>query len=368
MKKNWWKALGALLIIYTIILGLYPPIKPALITESNKSIPTAKSGEALTLTMNGYNTHFTEGGKLTAWLSIVDGSRNADGKPNVFSTMATTVKPTDNTHLELSFAIPKHLPLSKNLQSADVVVNAGTDGLLVRKSAVQISQDSINADLGRSLWLTAVEADVQKYKTFSFPNLAFTRETIRNTYFHVPMWFTMYTLFAMGMWYSVQHLRRKDMASDLKAVSYTRVGTFFGLLGLVTGGTWANFAWGEPFPIQEIKLLMTYTAIAIYLAYFILRGSFDDFEKRARISAVYSIFAFASLIPLLYVIPKLSQTSLHPNTGENQSIAAQDMENTMRMVFYPACIGWILIGLWVAQLVVRSEFLQDKIMTKRMAN
>jgi heme exporter protein C len=367
MKKHWWKALGAILIFYALILGLSAPIKPALIEDGNNAMRKAKAGEPFTTQIVGYNTNFKSITDYEALLSIVDGTRKADGTPNVFSIKAISAQPISETRLELKFQIPPYLPLSKKLLDADIAINAGEEGLLLRKTAVQLAQDSINAAVGQQLWTANFKSDIVKNKRFSYPNLAFTRETIRNTFFHVPMWFTMFTLFAVGMWYSVRFLRGQNMNDDMKAVSYTQVGTLFGVLGLLTGGTWANFAWGEPFPIQEIKLLMTYTALAIYFAYFILRGSFDDFEKRARISAVYSIFAFASLVPLLYVIPKIANASLHPGNGDNSSIAAQDMENTMRAVFYPSSLGWILIGLWIAQLVVRSNFLKEKFMLRQTA-
>jgi heme exporter protein C len=78
------------------------------------------------------------------------------------------------------------------------------------------------------------------------------------------------------------------------------------------------------------------------------------------LAAVYSIFAFASLVPLLYVVPTLANASSHPGSGGNATIAAQDMDNTMRLVFYPACFGWILMGLWVASLTVRVDMIKYK--------
>ncbi len=363
MKKHWWKALSVILILYTIFLGLYAPLKPALVDEQLKAIQTAHVGQPLVVKATGYNTAFTKSKNINGWLTIVDSIRGKGGLPPVYPIKAEKISVLDDTHLYVAFQLPTTLPLSKTLQEANLVLDTDEEGLLLRKTVVQIAQDSMNAELGRTLW--NAEMDIEsRPKKFSFPNLEFTRETIRNTYFHVPMWFVMFTLYGFGLFYSVKFLRTKDLMNDLKAVSFTRTGTIFGLLGLLTGGTWANYAWGEPFPINEIKLLMTYTALAIYMAYFILRMSFDDFERRARISAVYSIFSFASLVPLLYVIPKLAQSSSHPGNGGNSSIATQDMDNTMRIVFYPACIGWILLGLWIATLVVRFEVVKEKVLSK----
>ena len=314
IKQHWWKALGVGLILYTLICGLSVPIKPALIDAAARTISTAKSGDALTLTATGYNTFFKQNTTLNVWLAVEDSARTQGGKPDIYPIRAASVHVLDETHLEATFNLPKFLPLSKKLVDANLVLDGNHDGFLIRKTIVQVSQDSVDVAAGKQLW--AADMDIAPHaKTFTFPDLQFTRETIRNTFFHVPMWFVMFTLYGLGLWYSIQYLRKQNTENDLTAVSFTRVGTFFGLLGLATGGTWANFAWGQPFPIQEIKLLMTYTALAIYFAYFILRLSFDDFERRARISAVYSIFSFASLVPLLYVIPKLANASSHPGNG-----------------------------------------------------
>ena len=106
---------------------------------------------------------------------------------------------------------------------------------------------------------------------------------------------------------------------------------------------------------------MTAVALLIYLAYFILRSSFDEPEKGARLAAVYNIFAFASLIPLLYIVPRMF-ASLHPGATGNPAFGSEDLDNTMRMVFYPAGIGWTLLGFWIASVAYRVEKLQQKLL------
>src|SRR2546421_230032 len=82
----------------------------------------------------------------------------------------------------------------------------------------------------------------------------------------------------------------------------------------------------------------------IYFAYMVLRDSIPDIDKRARISAVYNIFAYALLFPTIWIIPRLLP-SLHPG-GENGNPALnfKDIDDSMRLVFYPAVIGWTLLG------------------------
>jgi heme exporter protein C len=90
-----------------------------------------------------------------------------------------------------------------------------------------------------------------------------------------------------------------------------------------------------------------------------LRGSFDDEQKKARLSAVYNIFAFAAFMPLVWILPRITD-SLHPGNGGNPAFGKYDMDSQMRMVFYPAVIGWILVGVWIARLRTRIQTLEYK--------
>ena len=185
------------------------------------------------------------------------------------------------------------------------------------------------------------------------PRLDITNETIRNLYFHVPMWFTMILLFTGAFYFSIKHLRTGDLKDDVYAVQLTNTGIFFSILGLLTGMEWAQYTWGAAWS-NDPKQLTTALCMLIYFAYIILRGGIKDDEKRGKISAVYNIFAFAMMIPLLFVLPRMVD-SLHPGNGGNPAFKKYDLDSNMRMVFYPAVIGWILLGLWIATLKIRTE-------------
>ncbi len=183
------------------------------------------------------------------------------------------------------------------------------------------------------------------------PRLDILNETIRNLYFHVPMWFTMLVLFAMAFYYSIKYLRTGDLQDDIYAVQLTNAGIFFSILGMLTGMEWAQYTWGSAWS-NDPKQLGTAMSMLIYFAYIILRSGLKDDEKKAKISAVYNVFAFAMLIPLIFILPRMVD-SLHPGNGGNPAFKQYDLDSNMRMVFYPAVAGWILIGLWIANLKVR---------------
>jgi heme exporter protein C len=123
---------------------------------------------------------------------------------------------------------------------------------------------------------------------------------------------------------------------------------------------WANYTWGSPWhgdPKQNGAAI----ALLVYLAYFVLRGSIENEDQRARLSAVYNIFAFAAMIPLIFVIPRMT-SSMHPGSGGNPGFNMYDLDSKMRMVFYPAVVGWILLGVWIASLRIRTRLLNEKIL------
>ncbi|AFD06005.1 cytochrome c biogenesis protein [Solitalea canadensis] len=197
---------------------------------------------------------------------------------------------------------------------------------------------------------------------FEVPHLAILHETIRNLYFHVPMWFAMIMLFLSSVIYSVKYLRTGHENDDLIAVESANVGIVFGLLGLITGSLWAKFTWGAWWnsdPKQNSALI----ALLIYLAYLVLRGSLDEEQKRARIGAIYNIFAFPVMIVLIFVLPRMTD-SLHPGNGGNPGFNSYDLDSRMRGIFYPACLGWILISFWIMQIRFRMRKLENHFLSK----
>jgi heme exporter protein C len=64
------------------------------------------------------------------------------------------------------------------------------------------------------------------------------------------------------------------------------------------------------------------------------------------------------MIPLLFILPRLSPNSLHPGNGGNPGFNAYDLDSKLRVIFYPAVIGWTLLGVWIASLKVRQRKIQ----------
>lgn len=193
------------------------------------------------------------------------------------------------------------------------------------------------------------------------PDLVVLEETIRNLYFHVPLWFAMILMLMGSLGASIIYLitgqqRWDDVASALAAISVV-----YGLLGFATGMLWGNYTWGSlgAFLFSDPKTLGAMIGLLIYLAYFILRGSVEDEQKAARLSAVYSVFAYSLLIFFIFIFPRMSGVdSLHPGSGGNPGFSAYDLDDRMRAVFYPAVMAYTGLGVWIASLRWRMKKLE----------
>lgn len=339
MNKMWWKVLGVIILIYVIIFGMTTPLKPGVTNIDGYLI---NAGEKATIEITGYNTNYKEA-KNHVWLKL-----NND---NLLKGEAT---PLSNNVLSASFDIPESFPVKGENHDLTLLTYNPIDGPSVTPAAVTVR----GAKDTTATWSTVDLSMITDKQGIQFPYRSTLHETVRNTFFHIPLWFSMFILLMVGLWYSIRYLRFKEADDDTIASAVTTVAILFGLLGIITGSIWAKFTWGAWWT-ADVKLNMSTTAMLIYCAYIVLRSSVTDRDRRAQLSAAYSIFAFVALIPLIFIIPRMTE-SMHPGNGGNPALGGEDMENTLRMVFYPAVIGFTLLGLWIASLSIRYQRLVEE--------
>lgn len=193
------------------------------------------------------------------------------------------------------------------------------------------------------------------------PEIGNLYQSIRNFFFHVPMWFSQLALVTVSLVYSILFLRKPLGRYDIFAAEFARTGIIYGSLGLITGSIWANYTWGAPWN-NDPKQLGAAIALLIYFAYFVLRNSITDLDKRGRISAVYNIFAYCIYVPMIMILPRLVE-SLHPGgkgVEGNPGLSGKDLDPAMRVVFWPAVFGWILLGMWITTIRLRYKMLEEK--------
>ena len=213
--------------------------------------------------------------------------------------------------------------------------------------------------LGVIIWLTLV---ILGGFLLDIPRINILEHTARNLYFHVPMWFTMLAAAFVSGYQSFMSLKTGDIVRDIRAAEASRMGVLFGILGLATGSVWSRYTWyvGEAIWWSfDPKQTMAAIGVLMYGAYFVLRSTIEEPEKRARIAAVYNLFASATLPFLLYVLPRQME-SLHPGAEGNPAFS-EITHPIMRVVFYPAVIGFIAL-FWV----VYSQRVRLAIIEKRL--
>ncbi|MBT8189757.1 MAG: cytochrome c biogenesis protein CcsA [Saprospiraceae bacterium] len=268
----------------------------------------------------------------------------------------------DEVNLEAYFSIPNNLPdISNSGILATIIVDNEKDGYAIYPQGFRVRKGTVVSS--ENAFQDFYElSEIRHVDGIAFPFRNILYETIRNTFFHVAIWFAMFLLLVISCFYSIRYLRLGSYIDDLKSSSLTTVAIYFGMAGIITGSIWAKFTWGT-FWTSDIKLNMSAIALLIYLAYLVLRNSISDVDSKARISAVYNLFAFVCLMILVMVIPRLTD-SLHPGNGGNPALGGEDLDNTLRMVFYPAIIAYTLLGIWMAQLFYRYKRLKMKIKLK----
>ncbi len=347
LYKNWWKYLAVLILLYTVIAGLMVPLKPG-ITSIGKSV--FATGEEATISVEVYNAKY--GGQAPKSYIKLDQSNYIEAK---------SVEVGEGRTVNVTFDIPATLPGKDKTAITTLFLTDEANGTLVYPNALILQSKPTTSS---RTWDINEMPRLYKKSGFLFPYRNILIETIRNTFYHIPLWFSMFILFFAAMIMNIKYLQKKNIDDDHKASSLITAGILMGCLGLVTGSIWAKNTWGA-YWTTDVKLNMSAISMMIYFAYVILRSSMDDVDKRARISSAYSIFAFFTIVPLIFVIPRITD-SLHPGNGGNPAFGGEDMDNTMRMVFYPAIIGFTLLGTWIASLVLRIKRLNEKVHLKMM--
>lgn len=349
LYATWWKVLGVIIYLYVLIGGMTVPLSSGITDVSHNGKITY--GSDIVLVCTGYNTRFTQG-ENHAWLKVGDDHFLA----------ATSIEVLNDNTISTKFSIPSEPISESNYILPTLILYNETFGRAIQPEAISILKDEINPGSNNNQWQSGFGMDLTQPSGIRFPYRNILVETIRNTFFHVALWMAMTFLFFLGLVYAIQYYRKRDLMYDRLSASCIKAGIIFGILGTVTGSIWARYTWGT-FWTTDVKLNMAMISMLIYLAYLVLRSSSVDFDKRARFSSAYSIFAFCAMVPLLFVIPRMTD-SLHPGNGGNPALGGEDLDNTLRMFFYPAIIAMILIGLWLASIMYRTDEIEEKIMKK----
>jgi heme exporter protein C len=340
LRKRWWKFVSVAFLLVALVAGMYFPLSSGITAVGPEK---ATEGQKLSLAITTYNTNFENNKVPKVYLR---------GNELFFCANAVTILSPVN--LTAVFNIPDSLG-TNGTKPFNVVIDDAVGGTFFLRSAVVLAGSNPSNGATHTC---AKDLEIHASANMSYPYREILYESIRNLFYHVPLWFAMLLLLVCSFGSSIAYLSSNNMLYDVFAKEAAYVAMLFGALGIVTGMTWANFTWGTPWT-NDPKLNGAAVGMLTYLAYFVLRGSLTQRDQRAKVSAVYGIFAFIIYIIFIFVLPRLSD-SLHPGNGGNPAFSNYDLDNRLRPVFYAAVIGFTGIGYWIMSLRIRYTLLLDK--------
>lgn len=123
----------------------------------------------------------------------------------------------------------------------------------------------------------------------------------RIIFFHVPAAITAMGCAAVACVSSVLFLVTGKFKHDAVAVASTEVGLAFLAANLVTGSIWGRIIWGIWWT-WDARLTSALVLWLLYAGYLMLRDAIEEPTSRARISAVFNIFAFVDVPIVIFSI------------------------------------------------------------------
>jgi heme exporter protein C len=181
-------------------------------------------------------------------------------------------------------------------------------------------------------------------------------EYTRVLYFHVPVAWVTVLAFAISALFSLLFLLKKSLKFDYYAEAGNQLGMVFCFLATVTGSIWAKMSWGS-FWNWDPRETSIFILLLIYSAYFALRSAIDQEDRRAKLSAVYSLLAFVTVPFFIFIVPRV-YASLHPDPLINPQ-GKMHMNGKMLLVFLTSLAGHTALFFWM--LTSKLEIVRFKI-------
>lgn len=200
---------------------------------------------------------------------------------------------------------------------------------------------------------------------YQFPMIPGLEEKAKIIFFHVPTAWLSVIGFLMAMIYGVKYLRKKNLDDDAKSNSALQLGFIFCILATVTGSIWAKFTWGA-FWHWDPRETSIFILLLIYGSLFALRSAIENEDKRARLSAVYSIIAFLTVPFFIFIMPRI-MSGLHPGSADDANsgpVVDFQMNANMMLVFYLSLIAFTILFFWMWKLNYKSIIINDKLSKK----
>ncbi len=314
-KPQWWRVLTIVCVAATIILGILPPI----------------------------------GGSVTD--AVIQGrADNTRAVPIYVKAHPSKATPLDNG----SVLIPAADARASHVNILLRVLPGQASEMLAAGEGTAII---VNVRRAESDIVFQCDNVVAVEPLITLPYIIGLEERARIIFFHVPMSWVAVIAYLVAMIYAIRFMRSRDLAHDDVSMAAASVGTLYALLATATGAVWAKFNWGS-FWNWDPRETSIFILLLVYAAYFLLRSAIDDPDRRARLSAAYSIVAFATVPFLIFILPRL-MPGLHPGSSDDTNIGpllsprSDAINPTKQLVFGLSLFSFTMVFFWLMNMRVR---------------
>ena len=174
-------------------------------------------------------------------------------------------------------------------------------------------------------------------------------------YFHMPVAVTSMVMIGFVAYFGIRFLQTHDAAWDMRARIAAGIALLFVLATMFTGEMWERFEWGVWWT-WEPRLTTYFILMLLVFAYFVLRASFDEPERRATFASVYGIIMFID-VPITFAITRIVPSSVHPTIFRTDSGLSPDMLLPLLLSLF----GMLCIGYGLFRLRLRAQELDERV-------
>ncbi|MBR0406371.1 MAG: cytochrome c biogenesis protein CcsA [Eggerthellaceae bacterium] len=173
-------------------------------------------------------------------------------------------------------------------------------------------------------------------------------------YFHMPVAIVSFVMLIFSAYYGIRFLTTREQRFDTCSRVAMELTLLFVIFTMVTGDLWTRFEWGVWWT-WEPRLTTYLILMLIVIAYFVMRNSIDDPERRATYASVISLIAFVD-VPICFMITRLIPSSVHPVIAREGGMTP-DMAATVLVVM----IGMMLVAFGLYRLRFREARLAERL-------
>ncbi len=171
-------------------------------------------------------------------------------------------------------------------------------------------------------------------------------------YFHVPVAEASFLVLIIAAYFAVRFLVTKRAAYDTKSRIAMETSLVFVVLTMITGVLWTKASWGVWWE-WEPRLTTYFIMMLMMIAYFVLRNSIEEDERRATYAAVFAVVA-AINAPISFMITRIIPSN-HP------VVFQPGMAPSNLLPFIIGQIGMLLIGYGIYTARMSEERLRERV-------